>query len=173
MAKRDFKELYSRIENQYLKALDILKKKQEALLDEVVSPEVSDEVRDVLEPLKSFYQSASYLMFLLRKNKSSLDQEYRVLKSQAKEMEDNILDMKEAVNSGALSKDRLDDLVAATKHTFDTVDDWEAFLCYINKPVKKSSRSKYTASPRYLKGQARIDKYIAANEQILVDLENL
>lgn len=173
MAKKDFKELYGRIENQYLKALDILKKKQEAFLDEVVSPEISDEVKDVLEPLKNLYQSASYLVFLFKKGKSSLDREYQVLKGQAREMEDNISDMKEAVDSGALSKDRLDDLVAATKHTFDTVDDWEAFLCYINKPVKKSSRSKYIASPRYLKGQARIDKCIAVNEQILVDLENL
>lgn len=173
MAKKDFKELYGRIENQYLKALDILKKKQEAFLDEVVSPEMSDEVKDVLEPLKNFYQSASYLMFMLRKGKPSLDEEYQNLKNQAEEMKENISDMREAVESGALSSDRLDDLITATKNTFDAMDNWEAFLCYINKPIKKSSRSKYITTPVYLKGQALIDKHIAVNEQILIDLENL
>lgn len=67
MSKKDFDREYNVIENQYLEMLENLKDMEKELADGLVSPDMLDQMKQVMEPLLVNYRMWSYVKFLLNK----------------------------------------------------------------------------------------------------------
>jgi len=67
MAKKDVMRYYDQVCEQYKEMADNLKDMQEALENQIISPERFDAFKQSLEPLKTNYMRISYIIFLLNK----------------------------------------------------------------------------------------------------------
>lgn len=65
MAVRDVKEYYDKVCDQYVEMLDNLKEMQEAYELGNISQEQFENLKKIIEPLKSNYERISWIMYLL------------------------------------------------------------------------------------------------------------
>ena len=67
MAKKDFDREYKQIEAQYLEMLENLKDMEKELADGLVSPDMFEQMKEIIKPLRTNYEMWSYVKFLLNK----------------------------------------------------------------------------------------------------------
>lgn len=67
MSKRDFDRYFDDVKCQYFEMLDTLKEIEELANNQMVSPDMLDNVKATIEPIKNNYLALSYVMFLLNK----------------------------------------------------------------------------------------------------------
>lgn len=65
MAVKDVKEYYDKVCDQYVEMLDNLKEMQEAYELGNISQEQFENLKKIIEPLKSNYERISWIMYLL------------------------------------------------------------------------------------------------------------
>ena len=65
MSKRDFDKYYEEIRSQYLEMVSTLEEMTELADKKMVSPEMLENVKTTVEPIKQNYMTLSYVMFLL------------------------------------------------------------------------------------------------------------
>lgn len=107
MAVKHVKEYYNKIADQYVEMLDNLKEMQEAYELGQVSQEQFENLKKIVEPLKSNYERISWIMYLLaipqrdKKVKKWKKQDYMRV---SEIPEENSLDATFDENSKALSE---------------------------------------------------------------------
>lgn len=84
MSKKDFDREYNVIENQYLEMLKNLKDMEKEFADGLVSPDMLNQMKQVMEPLLVNYRMWSYVKFLL--NKPAKKQKEEKYKNQNKKL---------------------------------------------------------------------------------------
>ena len=65
MAVRDVLNYYNQVTKDYFNMQVELKDMEELLADKMVSPEMVDQMKRMISPIKSNYETLSYFMFLL------------------------------------------------------------------------------------------------------------
>ena len=65
MAKKDIEVYYEQVCAQYNEMVNNLKELEEYARTNVVAPETIDNLKTVIEPIKTNYMTLSYIMFLL------------------------------------------------------------------------------------------------------------
>ena len=67
MSKKDFDAYVNQIEDQYLEMLSELRDMEKELSEGMVSPEMYDQMKEMVAPLKINYERACYFKFILNK----------------------------------------------------------------------------------------------------------
>lgn len=65
MARKDFELYYSNIKKQYFELLDLMKVAGEEAAKTLVDPDVLDNLKKVIQPVRSSYMSLAYVEYLL------------------------------------------------------------------------------------------------------------
>ena len=65
MSKRDFDNYFEDVKKQYLEMVSTLEEMTELADKKMVAPEMLENVKTVIEPIKQNYMTLSYVMFLL------------------------------------------------------------------------------------------------------------
>ena len=65
MSKRDFDKYYDEVKKQYLEMISTLEEMTELADKKMIAPEMLDNVKATVEPIKQNYMTLSYVMFLL------------------------------------------------------------------------------------------------------------
>ena len=65
MSKRDFDNYFEDVKKQYLEMVSTLEEMTELADKKMVAPEMLENVKTVVEPIKQNYMTLSYVMFLL------------------------------------------------------------------------------------------------------------
>lgn len=68
MSKRHVEEYYNNVCKQYEEFVQEIKDFQESSQDKLLPPEVSENLKQMLEPLKNNWQTLGYIMWLLNKS---------------------------------------------------------------------------------------------------------
>lgn len=77
MAKRHLVEYYKKVCSQYQNMNDTLKKFENELQYNMVDPQIIENAKKIIAPLKANYERISYIMFLLNQpNKESKKKRY-------------------------------------------------------------------------------------------------
>lgn len=67
MSKKDFDREYIQIESQYLEMLENLKDMEKELADGLVNPDLLEQMKEIIKPLRTNYEMWNYIKFLLNK----------------------------------------------------------------------------------------------------------
>lgn len=106
MSKKDFDRYYKEVKDQYYEMIGTLEELSELASTGMVSPEMVDNTKNLIEPIKQNYMTLSYVSFLLntpkrtRKIDTFVKQNKKLLAESGDRTKDNIL--KE--NSEAIEK---------------------------------------------------------------------
>lgn len=65
MARKDFELYYSNIKKQYFELLDLMKVAGEEAAKNLVDPDVLDNLKKVIQPVRNSYMSLAYVEYLL------------------------------------------------------------------------------------------------------------
>lgn len=84
MSKKDFDREYKQIENQYLEMIENLKDMEQELANGLVSPDMFEQMKEIIKPLKTNYEMWNYIKFLL--NKPTRKQKQEKYKNQNKKL---------------------------------------------------------------------------------------
>ena len=84
MSKKDFDREYKQIENQYLEMIENLKDMEQELTNGLVSPDMFEQMKEIIKPLKTNYEMWNYIKFLL--NKPTRKQKQEKYKNQNKKL---------------------------------------------------------------------------------------
>lgn len=78
MSKKDFDREYIQIENQYLEMLENLKDMEKELADGLVNPDLLEQMKEIIKPLRTNYEMWNYIKFLLNKpTKKKKEEKYK------------------------------------------------------------------------------------------------
>lgn len=71
MARKDFEQYYNKIRNQYFQLVDALEEAGKLTAQNLVDPQVLDNLTVTMQPIKNSYMSLAYVEYLLNlpKNK--------------------------------------------------------------------------------------------------------
>ena len=69
MSKKDFDRYYLEIKNQYLEMLSNMEEFSKTASDEMISSDIIENMKALVEPIKQNYMTLSYVSFLLDKPK--------------------------------------------------------------------------------------------------------
>ena len=180
MAKRDFEKKYEIIEEQHFRLIEILRKKQEEMTDELVDPDYIEKLNEVTLPIASSYGSVSYMRFLLKKDKALFDREYEQIRRTTEKLYFGTILLAKEVVDGDATKEMLENMKKVAHKSLDNYNIWNYFFLLLNRPVKKRSAKKYDAQVKdgkVYKGVLPIteslesfDKIVATNESVLKDV---
>ena len=67
MAKKDFDRYYEEVENTYLEMLENLRDMEREMADGLVDPDMFEQMKEMIIPLKNNYETLGYVKFLLNK----------------------------------------------------------------------------------------------------------
>ena len=139
MSKRDFYRTFNLIENQYVESVHILKNKQEIEQDGMVSPELTEEIKEVINPILVSYDCVGYMKFLIQKDKKLFDKEFLSIKSQFDEMQHNF----ESAKKEGYSESFISNFNLMLKKIFEKYEMWHYFKIILDSPNKKGRKEKY------------------------------
>lgn len=78
MSKKDFDREYIQIESQYLEMLENLKDMEKELADGLVNPDLLEQMKEIIKPLRTNYEMWNYIKFLLNKpTKKKKEEKYK------------------------------------------------------------------------------------------------
>lgn len=78
MSKKDFDREYKQIESQYLEMLENLKDMEQELANGLVNPDMFEQMKEIIKPLKTNYEMWNYIKFLLNKpTRKQKEERYR------------------------------------------------------------------------------------------------
>ena len=78
MSKKDFDKEFIQIENQYLEMLENLKDKEKELTDGLINPDLLEQMKEIIKPLRTNYEMWNYIKFLLNKpTKKKKEEKYK------------------------------------------------------------------------------------------------
>ena len=78
MSKKDFDKEFIQIENQYLEMLENLKDMEKELADGLVNPDLLEQMKEIIKPLRTNYEMWNYIKFLLNKpTKKKKEEKYK------------------------------------------------------------------------------------------------
>ena len=78
MSKKDFDREYKQIESQYLEMLKNLKDMEQELANGLVNPDMFEQMKEIIKPLKTNYEMWNYIKFLLNKpTRKQKEERYR------------------------------------------------------------------------------------------------
>ena len=91
MSRKHLVEYYNEVNKQYYEFIEEIKDFEECAINGVVSPEVIDNIQNMLGPLKDNWQRMNYVMYLLNKpNKKEKIKKYD--RQHSKDLKDCVTD---------------------------------------------------------------------------------
>lgn len=102
MSVRHIKEYSQKIDNQYYQMVDILRELEKELADKIIDPEIIDNFKATMEPIKINKDRIDYILFLLNTpNKKSKQKSYEKQNRELiKKYHQNSSTLKDVLNEG-------------------------------------------------------------------------